>query len=68
VLGNSLPCVICRKMIEKYNIQWTAYTGKDWVNSNSYEPLPESKPTNKQRRYMNFTNGIKKDVNIKIIK
>ncbi len=60
VLGNSLPCVICRKMIEKYNIQWTAYTGKEWVKSNSYEPVPDSKPTNKQRRYMNFTNGIKK--------
>ena len=62
MLGISLPCVICRKMIEKYNIQWTAYTGEEWVKSNSYEPVPESKPTNKQRRYMNFNQGIKKEV------
>ena len=55
VLGTSLPCVLFRKAIEKYNIQWVAYTGDGWIHSKrNIDILPKSKPTNKQRRYMNF--------------
>jgi hypothetical protein len=54
VMGNALPCVICRKAMEKYNIQWIAGIGGDdkWVNSKNPENLPSSMPTNKQRRYI----------------
>lgn len=55
VEGISLPCVMCRKAIEKYNIKWRAYDGEKWVDSYKTENLPKSQPTNKQRRFMNFT-------------
>jgi len=50
IIGCSLPCVMCRKAIESHNIQWRAYDGIQWVDSKKTEILPESKPTNKQRR------------------
>lgn len=49
-LANALPCVMCRKAIEKYNIQWIAYTGDEWTNSLQSETVPKSKPTVKQKR------------------
>ena len=52
--GNALPCVLCRKAIEKHNIQWIAYTGEGWVNSLQSDEVPKSKPTHKQKRYMKF--------------
>ena len=55
VEGISLPCVMCRKAIEKYNIKWRAYDGDQWVYSYKTENLPKSQPTNKQRRFMGFT-------------
>lgn len=54
-MGNALPCVLCRKSLEKYNIKWMACVGDEhWVKSTHTENLPKSKPTNKQRRVMNF--------------
>ena len=53
--GISLPCVLCRKAIEKHNIKWCAYDGEQWVYSHKSESLPKSQPTNKQRRFMGFT-------------
>ena len=54
-VGCSLPCVLCRKSIERHHLQWTAYDGQEWVHSTKTEILPKSKPTNKQRRQMKFT-------------
>jgi hypothetical protein len=53
VLGVSLPCVLCRKELEKYQVQWMAFTGDRWVHSKK-DQMPKSVPTNKQRRWFNF--------------
>ncbi len=50
----SLPCVLCRKMIERYDICWVAYDGMRWVHSKKTEQLPSSTPTPKQRRLLGF--------------
>lgn len=55
VIGVSIPCVLCRKEIEKYHIQWTAFTGEKWVHSNRDLDVPKSIPTHKQRRWLQFT-------------
>ena len=52
--GISLPCVLCRKIIEKYDIKWIAYDGTKWINSYKDIELPKSVPTNKQRRKLGF--------------
>lgn len=51
--GRSIPCIMCRKVIDKYKIQWAAYDGKEWVYSSG--KVPDSKPTNKQRFLMGFS-------------
>ena len=53
--GISIPCVICRKAVEKYKINWIAYDGTRWVNSEKTENIPKSKPTSKQKRNLKFT-------------
>ena len=53
--GNALPCVLCRKAIEKHDLKWVAYTDNGWVNSVKDDILPKSKPTHKQKRNMKFT-------------
>lgn len=50
----SLPCVLCRKMIERYDICWTAHDGERWVHSKKSEYLPPSLPTAKQKRMLGF--------------
>jgi hypothetical protein len=52
--GNSLPCVLCRKAIEKAGIKWSAHDGSKWVHSEKSENLPPSIPTNKQSRMLGF--------------
>ncbi len=52
--GTSLPCVLCRKVIEKHGLRWKAYDGSKWVDSLTTEDLPKSVPTNKQRRLLSF--------------
>ena len=47
-MGISIPCILCRKVIEKYHIKWAAFDGKRWIHSWD-ENLPQSKPTHKQR-------------------
>ena len=44
--GISLPCVICRKMLDGLYIRWRAHIGSDWVTN---ETAPPSRPTQKQR-------------------
>ena len=51
VEGISIPCVMCRKALDKYHIKWSAYDGVIRVVSPS---TIVSRPTNKQRRWMNF--------------
>jgi hypothetical protein len=52
--GISLPCVLCRKAIEKRAIKWTAFDGHQWVHSVKTETLPVSVPTHKQIRVLGF--------------
>ena len=53
--GISLPCVLCRKMIEKYSFKWIAYDGERWVHSCRSVNIPKSRPTNKQVRVLGFS-------------
>ena len=50
----SLPCVLCRKMIERYDICWAAHDGDQWVHSKKSDQLPQSIPTAKQKRNLGF--------------
>ena len=50
----SLPCVLCRKMIERYDICWTAHDGEQWVHSKKTIQLPISMPTAKQKKNLGF--------------
>ena len=50
----SLPCVLCRKMIERYDICWAAHDGHQWIHSKKYNQLPQSIPTAKQKRNLGF--------------
>jgi len=50
----SLPCVLCRKVIEKLEIRWTAHDGEKWVHSKKSDTLPPSVPTAKQKRNLGF--------------
>jgi hypothetical protein len=54
ILGNSLPCVMCRKAIENNKLQWSAFDGSKWIHSKKSDNVPKSQPTNKQRRKLNF--------------
>jgi hypothetical protein len=51
----SLPCVLCRKMIERFDICWTAHDGEKWVHSKKTHELPPSVPTAKQKRLLGFS-------------
>jgi len=50
----SLPCVMCRKAMEKFDIRWKAHDGCQWVHSKKTECLPISLPTAKQKRNLGF--------------
>jgi hypothetical protein len=52
--GNSLPCVLCRKALERVGLKWVAYDGSNWVHSKKTICLPISIPTNKQQRVLGF--------------
>ena len=47
--GCSIPCVMCRKVLDKYNIKWLAFDGINWVKT------AISYPTNKQRLLLGFS-------------
>ena len=53
--GVSVPCVVCRKTIERHRIQWVAYTAAEWIHSNRAVRVPVSKPTNRQARELHFS-------------
>jgi len=50
----SLPCVLCRKVMERLDIRWMAHDGTKWVHSKKTENLPPSMPTAKQKRNLGF--------------
>jgi hypothetical protein len=54
--GTSLPCVICRKTLDKIRIPWMAHIEDVWVKSTDAH-VPPSKPTNKQKNI--FSKGLK---------
>lgn len=47
--GKSLPCVLCRKAMNRYGIQWIAYDGDRWVHSVKTPDIPEGHLTSRQR-------------------
>ena len=52
--GISIPCVLCRKAMDKLDIRWAAHDGEQWVHSKKSEYLPPSIPTAKQKRNLGF--------------
>lgn len=53
--GISMPCVLCRKAIEKNHIKWSAFDGQKWIHSVKTDKLPNSVPTHKQIRVLGFS-------------
>jgi hypothetical protein len=51
--GTSLPCVICRKALDRFSIQWRAHVGEEWVRSTDQD-VPVSRATSKQRTKLGF--------------
>lgn len=51
--GISLPCVLCRKTLDKHGVRWCAHDGDKWVDSILCIPIP-SRSTNKQKRMLGF--------------
>ena len=43
----SLPCILCKKQLDRYKIRWRAYYDNCWIDSDS-ENIPESKLTSRQ--------------------
>ena len=50
-MGTSLPCVMCRKALDKIQYPWRAHIDHQWVSSKD-DDVPPSKPTCKQRLYL----------------
>ena len=48
-LGTSLPCIVCRKVLDRMAIQWRAHIGPKWVRSTDPD-VPSSRPTHRQRQ------------------
>jgi len=50
-LGTSIPCILCRKVLDRQMIQWRAHVGDIWVDSHrDAGSLPASKLTQKQKK------------------
>lgn len=45
--ASSLPCVLCKKELDKYRLKWKAFHDNKWIHSTDSE-LPKSKPTSRQ--------------------
>lgn len=53
--GTSLPCVICRKALDRLKIEWTAHKGPVWHTNHD---APKSIPTHKQASKLSFKREI----------
>jgi hypothetical protein len=49
--GTSLPCILCRKALDKVQIPWRAHINHTWVSSRD-EHIPPSKLTQKQKMWL----------------
>lgn len=50
--GISLPCVLCRKTLDKFDIPWKCQMGEaGWVCSKD-DFVPPSRPTTKQKMHL----------------
>lgn len=50
--GVSLPCVICRKRLEKLGMHWKCHLNSwEWASSQHHD-MPPSVPTPKQKRHI----------------
>ncbi len=49
--GTSLPCILCRKALDKNQIAWRAHIDHKWVSSRD-DNIPPSKLTQKQRTWL----------------
>lgn len=49
----SLPCVLCRKTLDKHGVRWSAHDGEKWVDSVLCLTIP-TRSTNKQKRVLGF--------------
>jgi len=56
--GISIPCVLCRKCLEKYDIRWCAHDGRGWIHSKKSEYIPKSRPTRKQKDVLGFGDNV----------
>lgn len=52
--GVSIPCVLCRKALERHNIHWSAMSYTGIVNTRTDKDIPKSIPTGKQKRHYKF--------------
>lgn len=55
--GTSLPCVICRKALDRLQIPWKAHINDTWVTNHD---APPSKPTRKQQ--LKWSSNVSDDV------
>ena len=58
MVGCSIPCVLCKRAMERKGLQWVAFDGTRWVHSVQTDDLPESRPTNKQKRFIFSKSGL----------
>lgn len=64
--GTSMPCVVCRKVLDRTRIQWTAHVNATWVRSTD-DDVPVSKPTNKQKSLWAKSNkGFQGSTNVRV--
>ena len=47
-MGTSLPCIVCRKVLDRLHMPWVAHIDTQWVKSTD-QNVPKSKPTHKQK-------------------
>jgi hypothetical protein len=47
-MGISLPCIVCRKQLDKLRIPWRAHINEKWISSRDID-IPESKFTHRQK-------------------
>jgi hypothetical protein len=57
--ATSLPCILCRRAMEKYKIKWKAYFKDRWICSSDIQ-VPPSLPTSRQAFQVFRTKGLKK--------
>ena len=47
-MGISLPCIVCRKKLDRLRIPWRAHINEKWISSRDNN-IPDSKFTHRQK-------------------